>query len=306
MPWLIARSVGRAVLVLAAVSVLVFLATAALPADAAQARTGGRAGEAGTAALRADLGLDRPIWTRFAAWAAGLARGDLGSSLVTGRPVADLLAARLPATLALVGAAALVAFPLLLAGAWAVGRRPRVYAPALAAVTATPQVVVAVGLVAVFAGALRWLPAVSFVPVSGSVWSRPEALVLPVLALAVPAAAFGAGLLGGAVADAWALPHVRDARVRGLPEPVVLVRHVLPLLRAPLLRVATLVLAGMVASSALVESVFGYAGLGELLVGSVSTGDSPVVQAIALLSAAVVVVGLAGADIAVGPEGRTR
>jgi len=292
------RLLARSALVLAAVAVLVFLATALLPTDAARARTGGRAGAADLAALRAELGLDRPLWTRIAGWATGLVRGDLGTSLVSGRPVADLLGARLPATLALMAAAALVAVPLLLVGAWAAGRRPRTAAPVLVAVAAVPQVVVAAGLVAVFAGALRWFPAVSFVPVSGSVWDRPSSLVLPAVALAVPAAAFGAGLLGGAVADALALPHVRAARVRGLPEPLILVRHVLPRLVPASLRVTTLVAAGMLASSALVETVFGYAGLGELLVGAVSTGDSPVVQAIAVLSGAVVVVCLAVADVA--------
>ncbi|MDR6593422.1 ABC transporter permease [Saccharothrix longispora] len=298
-----ARALGRAALVLTAVSVLVFLATAALPVDPARARTGGRGD---VTALRAELGLDRPPWTRFAGWAGDLLRGDPGVSLVSGRPVTDLLAARLPATLALVAAAALVALPLLLAGGWAAGRRPRTAAPPLVAVAAVPQVVVATGLVAVFAGVLGWFPAVSFVPVSGSVWDRPEALVLPALALGVPAAAFGAGLLGGAVADALALPHVRAARVRGLPEPVVLLRHVLPDLGAPLLRVSGLVVAGMTASSALVETVFGYAGLGELLVGAVSTGDVPVVQAIALLSAVVVVVTSTAADLPAGtPLGRT-
>jgi peptide/nickel transport system permease protein len=297
MTWAVLRAVGRAVLVLALVAVLVFLATAALPADPAQVRTQGRAGTADTAALRAELGLDRPGWIRFAEWAGGLVRGDLGTSLVTGRPVTDLVAARLPATLALLAAAALVALPLLVAGAWAAGRRPRVSAPLLVAMAAVPQVVLATGLVAVFAGMLGWLPAVSLVPVSGSVWDRPESLVLPALALGVPAAAFGAGLLGGAVADAWALPHVRAGRVRGLPAPLILVRHVLPRLWAPALRVVTLVAAGMLASSALVETVFGYAGLGELMVGSVSTGDSPVVQAVALLLAVVVVAGLTVADL---------
>jgi peptide/nickel transport system permease protein len=297
---LVVRSVLRAVLVLAAVAVLVFLATAALPVDPAQARTGGRAGTAETAALREELGLDRPVWERFGTWAVGIARGDLGVSLVTGRPVADLLAARLPATLGLMAAAAVIALPLLLAGAWAAGRRPRVSAPVLVGAAAVPQVVVATGLVGVFAGALGWFPAVSFVPVSGSVWDRPEALVLPALALAIPSAAFGAGLLGGAVADACALPHVRAARVQGLPEPLILVRHVLPRLLAPLLRVTALVAAGMLAASPLVETVFGYAGLGELLVGSVSTGDAPVAQAIALLSAVIVVVLFAAADVVAG------
>lgn len=281
----------RALLVWVAVTALAFLATAALPADAASARTGGRAGQEQTAALRAELGLDRPVLVRFAEWATGLFRGDLGTSLVSGREVADLLAARLPATAVLLTAATALAVPLLLVGAWASGRGARGAGPGLVALAAVPQVVVATGLVGVFAGALGWLPAVSFVPIGGSAWDRPAALVLPAVALAVPAAAFGAGLLGGAVADAWTRPHVRDAEIRGLPVPVIMARHVLPLLLAPLVRVLTLVLAGMLAASALVETVFGYAGVGELLVSAVSTGDSPVVQAVVLLSSGVVVLG---------------
>lgn len=286
------RLVGRSALVLAAVVVVVFLATTALPGDPAQARTGGRGD---TAALRAELGLDRPLWTQLGEWVAGLVRGDLGISLVSGRPVAEVVGDRLPATLALVAAAALVAVPLLLLGGWAAGRAPRRAGPLVVAVAAVPQVVVATGLVAVFAGLLGWLPPVSLVPVAGSVWGAP--LVLPALSLAVPAAAYGAGLLGGAVADALARPHVRAARVRGLPEPLVLTRHVLPGLAAPLVRVLGIVAAAMLAGSALVETVFGYAGLGELLVGAVASGDVPVVAAIAVLSSAVVVVTATVADV---------
>lgn len=298
----VARSSVRAVLVLLAVSVVVFLATAALPADAALTRTGGRATAEQLVRLRAELGLDRPVWWRYLDWLGGLLTGDLGTSLVADRSVGELVALRLPATLALAGTAAVIAVPAMGVLAWlagGAGRRSGALTSGLLVVaTAVPQIVVAAGLVAVFAGLLGWLPAVSFVPVTGTVFAQPELLVLPALALAVPAAAFGAVLLGGAVADAVRRPHVLDARLRGVAPVRVATRHVLPFLLAPAIRVLALVCGGLIAAGAVVESMFGYAGLGELLVSAVSTRDIPVVQAVAMIAAAIPVAGLAVADAA--------
>jgi peptide/nickel transport system permease protein len=297
------RLVLRPVAVLFLVSVAVFGATELLPSDAAQARSGGRASAAQEAELRAELGLDRPAWQRYASWAGGLLRGDAGRSLVTERPVSTIVAERLPATLALAGCALAVTVPLLLSLAWLAGtaahRNSRAAAPIGGLITglaAIPQIVFAAALAVLFAGLLRWLPPVSLLPAAGSPLDTPEILVLPALALAVPAAAYGAALLGGGVADTLRRPHVTAAVVRGVPRMRVAVRHVLPHLVAPAARVLALVTGGLLASTAVVETIFGYGGLGELLVGSVGTRDVPVVQAVAMLAAVVVLGGLLLAD----------
>ncbi|GAA2625699.1 ABC transporter permease [Actinomadura fulvescens] len=290
----------RAAVLLAAVSMLVFGATELLPSDAAENRTGGRATDQQLAGLREDLGLDRPAWERYLGWAAGLLRGDAGRSLTTDRPVSSLLAERLPASLTLAGCGLAVAVPLALVLAGLVGTAPPRLRRSITVVTTTlaaiPQVVFAAGLVVIFAGVLTWLPPVSLLPPGEPPYTRPELLVLPALALAVPAAAFGAGLLGGAVADTVSRPHVRDAVTRGVPRWRVAVRHVVPFVLAPALRVLALITGGLLAATAVVEVLFGYTGLGELLVSSVGTRDAPVVQAVAMLTASTMLIGLTVAD----------
>jgi peptide/nickel transport system permease protein len=292
------RALLRAPLLLVGVSVLVFAATEALPGDAAAARTAGRADAAQLAELRARTGLDQPAWQRYLDWVDGLAHGDLGVSLLSDRPVSDLVGQRLPATTALTVAALAVTLPTMLALAWLAGgasRTGRLVSAVVTVVAAVPQVVVAAGLTALFAGTLAWLPPLSLLPVGGV--PNPQVLVLPALALALPSAAYGAALLRGTVADTLARPHVRDAHLRGVPRRRIAVHEVGPFLLAPAARIVAVVAGGLVAATALVETLFGYAGLGELLTGAVANRDTPVVQAVAMLAALVVLAGLLVADL---------
>ncbi len=295
-------SAARGILVLFTVAVGVFAVTTMLPGDAVLARTRGGADETELAALRAESGVDDPVWQRFGGWLWGLLHGDAGTSLISDRPVAAVVAERLPATLTLAGCAFAATVPLVfLLAWWAGGRGGRpVVRGALAAAAAVPQVVVAAALVAVFSGLLGWLPRMSLLPIGESPWSEPALLVLPAATLALPTAFYGAGLLSGAVADVRALPHVDDAILRGVPRWRVATVHVLPLLLAPALRVLALIAGGLVAAAAVVETVFGYPGLGELLVSAVAARDVPVVQAVAMLGAVVVVVGTWTADLVRG------
>ncbi|WP_222844490.1 ABC transporter permease [Saccharomonospora sp. CUA-673] len=288
-----------------AVALGVFLVTDVLPGDAALARTRGGADAAELARLREESGLDGPVWERFAMWAWSLLRGDAGTSLLSDRPVTTLIAQRLPATLTLAGCALAVTVPLMLALAWWAGARARrSYAGGvLAASAAVPQVVVAAAAVAVLSGLLGWFPRVSLLPVGASPWSAPEALVLPTLSLALPATAYGAGLLSGVVADVRGRPHVDDAVLRGIGPWHVATRHLLPLLWAPTVRITAVIAGGLVAATTVVETVFGYTGLGELLVSSVAARDVPVVQAVALLGACVVIAGNTAADLVRGGRG---
>ncbi|MEV4481656.1 ABC transporter permease [Micromonospora coxensis] len=293
-PW----ALLRAPLLLVGVSVVVFAATEALPGDAVAARTAGRADAAQLTELRARSGLDQPAWQRYLGWVADLVRGDAGVSLLSDRPVAELIGQRLPATAALAGAALVLTVPVMLTLAWlAATASPlgRAVSTAVTVVAAVPQVVVAAGLTALLAGGLALVPPVSLLPVGGV--PTVEVLVLPALALAVPSAAWGAVLLRGAVLDTLARPHVRDAELRGVPPWRIAVTEAGPFLLAPAARITAVVAGGLVAATALVETLFGYAGLGELLTGAVANRDTPVVQAVAMLAAVVVVAGLSFADL---------
>lgn len=297
---MIVRALVRAPLVLAGVSVVVFAATEALPGDAAEARTAGRATASQLAEIRAATGLDAAAWQRYLDWVSGLPRGDAGVSLISDRPVAELIGQRLPATAALATAALLLAVPLMLLLAVPVrsgSRADRMIGRAVTATAAVPQIVVAAALTALFAGVLGWFPPVSLLPADGGL-PGPAMLALPAASLALPAAAYGAMVLRGMVADVLVRPYVRDARLRGVPRWRVVSVYVGPYLLAPAVRILAVVTGGLIAATAVVEVMFGYAGLGELLVGAVANRDTPVVQATAMLAAAAVVGGLLAADVA--------
>ncbi|WP_043633713.1 ABC transporter permease [Nonomuraea candida] len=299
LPWP-ARALARGVLLMAAASIVIFLCTAALPGDAADVLGGGRAAPGELARLRAEQGLDRPPHVRYLDWLTDVLSGDPGVSLITGRPIGELVAQRAGVTLALAVAALAVGVPLTAALAWAAVRGPRWLRQTANAVivagAALPQAVVAAALVAWLSAAWGLFPPVSMLPAGEPAWSRPDLLALPVLTLALPIAAYGAALLRGAIADVMARPYVRDAELRGLPPAAIALRYVLPMVAAPATRLLAVTLGGLVAGTAVAETLFGLAGLGELLVTAISTRDVPVVQSVALLAAAVVVAGLAAAD----------
>lgn len=281
---------------------VVFAATAALGADAVAVRAGGRATPAELALLRAEAGLDRPLPVRYLEWLGGLLTGDPGRSLVSGRPVGELVAQRATISVTLVVAALAIAVPLTVALAWAAARGPRSLRPAVTAGivggAAVPQVVVAAALAGLLSAAWGLVPPVSLLPPTAAPWSSPRLLVLPVLTLALPTAAYAAGLLRGVVSDVAARPFVRDAELRGIAPAAVLTRYVAPVVAPAALRVLAVSGGALLAGTALVETLFGVAGLGELLVGAVAARDVPVVQAVALLAAAVVVTGLLVTDVA--------
>lgn len=293
----------RAVALVLVASVAVFAATALLPADAVAVRSGGRVDGEQLAQLRAAAGLDRPIVARYLDWLGGLLTGDPGSSLVSGRPVAELVGQRAPVSVVLVVGALVLAVPL--AAALARTRGPAVGVLVVAG-AALPPVVVGVGLAALLSGAWQLVPPVSLLPAGRPPWSRPELLVLPVLTLALPTAAYAGGQLRGTVADVVARPFVRDAVLRGMPPTAVALRYVGPLVAGPALRVLAVSAGSLVAGTTVVETLFGMSGLGELLVAAVRARDVPVVQVVALLAAVVVVAGLLFADLVATRNERDR
>ncbi|MDX3187155.1 ABC transporter permease [Streptomyces sp. MN03-5084-2B] len=285
----------RAALTLAAVVTGVFLLTALLPQDAAQVLAGRQADPSRVAVLRSELGLDRPLWTRFFAWLAGILRGDLGKSYVDGRPVGPVLAERLGASALVVVPAWVLAVVFGVLAALLVARRPAGSA-AVAAVSSLPEVVLVSGLVLVFATGLGWLPAVSLLPVGGSAWGAPEVLVLPVLGLALPSAAWLARSVRGPVEDVLGRPFVVDAHLRGVSPARIRVRHVLPHLAGPVAQGAAILAGSLLAGTTVVESLLAYPGLGQLLATAVASRDVPVVQAVALVDALVVLAAVLAAD----------
>lgn len=293
---MIRSAVGRALEVLVmmlAVATLCFAAEQALPGDAALqiavARQGEAVSPAGIARARAEGGLDRPVVEQFTAWLGRLGRLDLGTSLVSQRPVAQEIAGRawLTSRVGVLSVAfgLLIGLPLgLVAGLRPAGAADAVVATLSALFVAVPAFVIGLLLVALLSIRLGWLPAAG----SGT-WLH---LVLPVLTLALGFAAALARVTRHAAAEAWGAFPVTFGRLKGLSRARAGLRHgarnaAIPVVTATGLRVAA-VLEGFV----VVETLFNLPGLGDLLVRSIVARDIPVVQGAGLLLA--LVYGLVG------------
>jgi peptide/nickel transport system permease protein len=268
--------------VLLGVSTLVFLLLVFVPGDPVDVVLGESARAADRDAMRAALGLDRPLGERWLDFHVGLLHGDLGDSLVHQRPVADLVAERLPATLQLAAAAfavvLLTAFPLGIVAArqrvrWA-DRGARLFA--LLAVS-IPNFWLGPLLVLLFSIAL------GLTPVSGN--TEPGSLVLPALTLGLSMAAITTRMVRSSLLETDGQAFVRTARCKGLGEGAVLLRHSLPNALLPVITLLGLQLGALLAGAVITEVVFAWPGIGSLLVDAIRQRDYPVVQGVVLLIA---------------------
>ena len=271
----------------AAVAVIVFWLTTLLPGDTAEVVLGQDATAEQVDVLRAELGTDRPAGERFLDWLGGLATGDLGRSLVTGQPVGGELASRLGATALLAGLALAVLVPAAVGIGVLCGRRPgsgldRALTGFVAALQAVPEFAFGLLLVAVFSLQLGWLPATA----GGGSLLVPAVLVLPVLVLAANQIGRLARQIRLGVAETDRTPHVAHLRRLGLPENVVLWRHVLPGGVLPSLQQLARIVDGLLGGVVVVEALFALPGVGAGFVDAVQARDLPMVQGYALLFAA--------------------
>jgi peptide/nickel transport system permease protein len=313
--WFILRRLLLGIVVLILVSIIVFLATQALPGDPARAILGRTATPASLAALRRQLHLDRPVIDQYWTWVTGLLHGNLGRSLAAQEPVSTLLGPRLVNSAVLVALAAVVSIPLSIAiGSWAAFRREKVFditsSNLLLVLAALPEFVVGVLLVILLATTVSHvLPSISLIPPGSRPWDNWLELVLPTLTLVIAVAPYVARIMRASMIEVLESDYVEMARLKGLPERTVLVRHALPNALGPVFQVIALNLAYLAGGIIVVESVFQYTGIGLAIQESVVNHDLPVIQALSMLIAAVYVVLNLLADVAtimVTPRLRTR
>lgn len=301
---LILRRLAVSVVVLWVVSLLVFVATLLLPGDPARAILGQQATPERIAALTEQLGLDRPAWERYLSWLGGVLTGDLGFSAATQGPVTELLGGRIAASALLLVITALISAPLALAlGAWAAVRRGTRTDSALSGsslvLAALPEFVIGVLLVVVFATSVfRILPSVTIARPGEPVWARPEQLVLPIVTLALVVVPYVVRMSRATLSETLDAGFVEMARLKGLPERTVLLRHAVPHTIGPVAQVIALQLAWLAGGVVVVEFLFRYPGIGEALIDAVANRDVQVVQAITLIIAAFYVVVNLAADVA--------
>jgi peptide/nickel transport system permease protein len=300
---------------LVAVSVIVFAATQALPGDPARAKLGRDAPPAAVAAIDKQLGLNRPAAVQYLSWVGGLLHGDLGDSLTSDRPIWDDLSSRLENSAFLVLVAALVSIPLaimigVLSALWRDGLFDESMSFLQRALSSIPEFVVGLLLIALFATSVfRVLPAVSLVPPGVSPWDVWEKLWLPTATLVAAVTPNVALIVRAAMIEVLESEYVEMARLKGVSERDVLLRHALPNALGPTFQVIALNLAYLAGGVIVVESVFSYSGIGVALRDAVTNRDFTTVQAVAMIIATVYVVTNLLADIAtilVTPRLRTR
>ncbi|MFO7956285.1 MAG: ABC transporter permease [Candidatus Brocadiia bacterium] len=286
----VARRLGFLLLVALFVSFLTFSLLRLAPGDPAELIAIGKFGENVTAEqveqVRRQRGFDAPLVVQYGRWCARAARGDLGESVVSGRPVAREMLSRLPATMELAGAALLVSLLVgVPAGMVCAARRggavdAAARGGALLGVS-VPHFWLALLLILVFSLRLGWLPSFG----SGGA----AHLILPAVTVGVGMSALTTRVTRSSAVEVLSQPYVRTARAKGLNERIVLWKHVLKNSLIPTVTVLGLQFGRVLEGAVIVETVFGRPGIGRLLVSSVFARDFAVVQGCVLLFAAIFV-----------------
>ena len=301
---LILIRVGLGVLTLFLVSVVVFAATQALPGDTARAILGKEAAnKVRYEALREELGLNKPVAQQYLNWLGGVVVGDLGNSLVQDKAVTELLSRRVANTAVLVLIAALLSIPIsLLLGSLTALRRDTKFDVSVSigslSLAALPEFVIGILLILLFATQVfNWLPAVSRVDPEVPIYQQLELFILPAITLTLAVAPYITRILRASTIEVLESEYVMMARLKGLPERLVLNRHAVPNALAPAIQVTALNLAWLAGGVVVVEYLFAFPGIGSLLVDAVANRDMPMVQAICLIIATVYVLANLTADI---------
>jgi peptide/nickel transport system permease protein len=276
------------------ISVLIFIGVEALPGDLATAILGQEATPETVAAFRKELKLDLPPHVRYFAWLGDFMRGELGTSLANKRPVAELIYWRFANTIFLAASAAVVAVPVaIILGILAALYRNSLFDKTISMVTLStisfPEFFVAYILIALLSVQLIIFPSISNINDQMTLGQKLHAIVLPCLTLTLVVVAHMMRQTRAAIINILASPFIEMARLKGIKRLRVIVLHAFPNALSPVINVVALNLAYLVVGVVIVEVVFVYPGLGQLLVDSVSKRDIPVVQASGLVFATVYV-----------------
>lgn len=301
------QRLGLGLLTLFLVSVVIFSALEMLPGGFAEAILGQAATPETVEAFNKELGLDRPATVRYVEWIGGILVGDFGNSYAGAggsikRSVSALIAPRLYNTFFLAVMTAIIAVPLaLFLGVMAALYRNSIFDRAVNSVTLTtiamPEFFVAYILMFFFAIKLRWFYSLSTVSDSTTFLEHIWRAALPALTLTLVIVAHMMRMTRASLINLLASPYIEMAQLKGVPRSQVIIRHALPNAWAPIATVIAFNLAYLVVGVVVVEVVFVYPGIGQMMVDAVSSRDMPVVQACALIFAATYILLNLSADI---------
>lgn len=299
---LIGKRFASSLLTLLLVSVTIFIIAQLLPGDAAQEALGQSATPQQVAALRHEMGLDRPAYVRYASWLTGMVSGDPGQSLVANMPVSEVISDRLPNSLLLAALTALVAVPVALAiGIGSAmnrgGRLDRALNVATLSMVAVPEFLVATIAVLIFSVKLRWLPSIALVSDEMGWSDYLRGVAMPILTLSVIVIAQMARMTRAAVIDQMDRPYVEMAVLKGVAPVQVVLKHIMPNAIAPIVNAMALSLSYLLGGAVIVETIFNYPGLASLMVNAVTSRDMPLLQACAMIFCAAYLLLMLIADV---------
>jgi len=291
---IVVKRLGLGFLTIIVISVLIFLGVEALPGDVATAILGQEATPETVAAFRKELKLDLPPHVRYFAWLGDFLRGDMGTSLANKRPISELIFWRFQNTMFLAASAAVLAVPVaVILGILAALYRNSLFDRTISMVTLStisfPEFFVAYILIALLSVQIVIFPSISNINEQMSFWQKIHSIILPCLTLTLVVVAHMMRQTRAAIINILASPFIEMARLKGIKRMRVIVLHAFPNALSPVINVIALNLAYLVVGVVIVEVVFVYPGMGQLLVDSVSKRDIPVVQASGLIFAAVYV-----------------
>lgn len=295
LPWFLTRVVSG-VLVVFVISLIVFIATQALPSDPARVILGPEAPEATVQILREQLGLNDPILLQYWHWLSQLLQGNFGRSIDSNVPVLQIIQNYFGNTVALTSLVIVVTVPLsVVLGVWLSLHRDskldRIVVSSSIVFKAVPGFVIAIWLMMFFStSVLHVLPAASLLIPNESPYSQLEFLILPILTLALSLTPYLMRLVRGSMIDALESEYVTSARLRGIPERRIIWKHVLPNALVPVVQGTALTIRVLLSGALIIEVVFSYPGIGNALNAAIEMRDIPTIQAIVLLLTICVVV----------------
>jgi peptide/nickel transport system permease protein len=286
----VARRLLYLVPVLIAVSLLTFLIASLLPGDLAYVILGDQATPEKVAALRADMGLDQPIWWRYLSWLGNVLQGDFGRSFRTGQTVLQVVAERLPVSLELMLLAQLgalaIGIPLAIACAVRSGSAfDRFMTGSAFSMLSVPAFLSAILLIYLFAVELRWLPATGYVPFGEDPIGNLRSFVLPALTLALGEWPVLMRVLRSDMIATLQEDYIAMARAKGLKPSRILLVHALKPSSLTLVTVTGINIGRLIGGTVIVESIFALPGIGRLLLGAIFTRDLVILQGVVLFVA---------------------
>ena len=299
---IVLKRLGLGVVTLLVISIIIFGAVELLPGDIAEAVLGQGATPENVAAMREQLGLERPAPVRYLEWLRGALTGDFGVSLVSQTPVAQAIGPRLGNTLFLALYAALIAVPIaIVLGVLVALFRNSIFDRVANVATLTsissPEFFLGYILILYLAVKTGYFPAIAKLGVDMSLADKLHRTFLPALTMVLVVVAHMMRMTRAAIINLLASPYIEMARLKGVPAWKVIARHALPNAWAPVINVVALNLAYLITGVVLVEVVFVYPGIGQLLVDSVTKRDFPLVQACCLIFAATFILLNLAADV---------